>query len=158
MNLYELVNLSDPIVFYAESDSVACCCTLLLGNGQLMFKREDGKEPDPAAPVLLLIPKNEMCDFITKLFGCTLDDFITQNMSAIRDCFLSFSYGDFCSRREYDMAISAITDQDKLNEFKSFHEDQMRTSMNQWVTHAWYYGKKFNNLINGESTKNERNN
>ena len=41
-NLYEFINMSDTITFYAKNDDYARALTLLLGEGKAGCKKEDG--------------------------------------------------------------------------------------------------------------------
>lgn len=134
--IYEFITPSDPITFIAHDDKVACLCSVLLADGKAGCNREDGEsipslyifDPDP-------IPQ------IEKYLGSSIDDFIAHNKESIADCFKSFSYGNFKSRKQYDAAIEAITDPAKLETFKNKHEDNNRTSMSGWVKHAWRMGE-----------------
>ena len=55
----------------------------------------------------------------------------------MKECFKSFAYGSVSDRQTYDDACDAITDSEKLKEFKLKQEDRNRTSMSQWVLSAW---------------------
>ena len=57
-------------------------------------------------------------------------------------------YGGVSDRRTYDSAIKAITEKEKLEEFKKQHENENRTSMSEWVKTAWRYGEKLTNSNN----------
>ena len=138
--LYEFSNPSDPIVFRAERDIIACFCTLFLSNGKAFFKREDGVTPSPDSLFLLGMSDADTEAILQETFG-DVNEFAEANRAAIADCYLSFSYGDFHSRREYEAALNAITDPDKLREFKEFHENLRRTSLNKWVKNAWELGE-----------------
>ena len=44
MNLYEFINISDTITFYAPDDDIAFAVAMYVGNGHSSCKRiEDGK-------------------------------------------------------------------------------------------------------------------
>jgi len=83
---------------------------------------------------------------LLETFG-DVKEFVEANRAAIADCYLSFSYGDFHSRREYEAALNAITEPDKLREFKEFHEDIRRSSLNAWVKYAWELGERQKELL-----------
>lgn len=136
MNIYELITPSDPITFKAENDKIAFACALLLGEGKAGC---ENKTTGGRVPSLLMFnpdPEKEIADFI----GGDFREFMDANTLGISDAFLSFAYGSVSDRVTYDDACSAITDIDKLNEFKAKHEDKNRSSMSQWVKSAWKIG------------------
>lgn len=134
--VYELVTPSDPITFLASGDKVALVCALLLGNGKAGCTREDGIKIES----LWIFHPDPMPE-IEKILGEPMDIFIDSNRQSLSDCFKSFAYGDFKDRKQYDAAIAAITDPEKLIEFKKTHEDVHRTSMSKWVKAAWEMGE-----------------
>jgi len=69
-------------------------------------------------------------------------EFLEANKPKIAECFKSFSYGSASDRQTFDDACDAITDPEKLKEFKAKHEDKNRSSMSQWVKGAWQYGER----------------
>jgi len=135
--IYEFITPSDPITFIANDNKVACVCSVLLGNGKAGCTREDGEK----IPSMWLFHPDPVPE-IEKYLECSLDDFIKANKAAISECFKSFSYGDFSDRKQYDAAIEAITDPDKLAKFRATHEDSNRSSMSKWVAYAWQMGEK----------------
>lgn len=140
MNLYELVTPSDPITFKAIDDKVAFLCAVLLGNGKAGCHRYvDGNEINiPSMVQFSPDPQKDIKDFL----GCELDEYFDNHKFQIKECFLSFAYGDISDRQNYDDAILAITDPEKLKEFQKRHEDRNRTSMSKWVKFAWDLGNK----------------
>jgi hypothetical protein len=139
MNIYELITPSDPITFKAINDKVAFICALLLGNGKAGCKNALTGENIPTMLAFSSDPEKEMISFI----GGDVSEFIESNKKDISKCFLSFAYGSVSDRQTYDSAIEAITEPEKLKEFKEKHEDQNRSSLSKWVQHAWNYGEKF---------------
>jgi hypothetical protein len=135
--IYEFITPSDPITFIANDDKVACVCSVLLGEGKAGCNREDGEN----IPSLWLFHPDPIPE-IEKYLECSFGDFIKENKQAISECFKSFSYGHFNDRKQYDAAIEAITDPDKLAKFKNTHEDSNRSSMSKWVAYAWQMGKQ----------------
>lgn len=135
LNLYEFVTPSDPITFKAKDDNVARAVTLMLGNGKAFCTNDQGETLNGTC---FLFQPAEAMEAETKVqFGMPLGDYLESEREAIRESFESFAYGSLKSRRNYDDAISAITDPEKLKEFKDKHEDRNRSSMNAWVKHAW---------------------
>lgn len=67
----------------------------------------------------------------------------------------SFAYGSPQDRKVYDAALAAITEPEKLDEFKKIHEDSMRTSMSRWVAYAWEQGQRLASYIQ-ENNKKEK--
>jgi len=143
MNIYEFITPSDPITFKTEDDKVAFACALILGQGKAGCNRYDENNNKISLGTLLMFASKEVIDKeIDEKLGCELDDFIKNNKPEIKACFESFTYGGLEDRKTYDDAIEAITDPDKLKEFKSKHEDRNRTSLSRWVQSAWNIANK----------------
>lgn len=140
---YELITPSDPITFKAESDKVAFFCALVLGSGRAGMKREDGAEIE--SPMVFL--QSDPMPGIEAFLGCEFQTFADDNVPEIAACFRSFAYGNFSDRANYDAAIEAITDPEKLAAFKAKHEDQNRYSIYQWVAGAWRYADAYDKKI-----------
>lgn len=135
MKLYELVNPSDHITYYAKNDQVAYLCAVLLSGG---FNAEPiGGEA--IGPFLMFAGKNEKEKAIKDILGGDIDKFLKENRSHIAEAYRSFAYLNPEERRMYDEALKSITDPDKLAEFKKNHEDRQRTSMSPIVKSAWSY-------------------
>ena len=140
--IYEFITPSDPITFEANNNQIAFYCSVFLGNGKAGYKRQDGEK----APSSFTVFMGNTDGYYEEILGMSIDDFTDKNLKEIGQCFKSFSYGDFESRQSYNDAIQAITDQDKLMEFKEKHEDRNRSSMSEWVKAAWQYGERFDEL------------
>ncbi len=147
--IYEFVTMSDPITFVAPDDKIAFLVCLFLGEGKAGCKREDGQSV------------NTMTAFIFNQEGrnevyrkyCGTDDLDTcfkENVAGVADALLSFCYGSIEARRSYDDAIAAITDPEKLSDFKAKHEDRNRSSLSQWVKAAWQYGEQLKETLKTE--------
>lgn len=136
---YEFITPSDPITFAAPNDNIAFVCALTLGAGKAFCTREDGEKLQTC---FLFTPPDELDAAIQKQLGASLTDYIDSHREEIATAFESFAYGSFESRRQYDDALSAITDEDKLAQFKASHEDRNRSSMSQWVKGAWKIAKQ----------------
>lgn len=133
--IYMLCTPSDPITFRAVSHAVAFTCALNLGRGKAACECEDGTN----VPSMMLFADAAYLDatVLAQTGETNLQHFIAKNRQAVVECFRSFAYGHLPDRRDYDAAIEAITDPEKLKGFKAYHENQRRTSMSQWVAAAW---------------------
>lgn len=142
--IYEFITPSDAITFKAECPKVAFYCGLILGRGKAGVTSETGER----IPCLMLFCDEQTIDAtILEQLGGPIKEWQQQNLAAIADCFESFAYGSIAERRDYDAAIEAITDPDKLAAFKAHHEDKRRTSMSRWVDYAWKEGSAHRALI-----------
>ena len=139
--IYEFITPSDPITFKAENDKVAFTWALLLGNGKAGCRKYDKENNQVSLPTMLAFSQNLESE-IKNFIGGDFKKFIDNNKQQIKDCFLSFSYGDIEDRKTYDDACNAITEANKLKEFKAKHENRNRTSLNTWVKTAWNMAEK----------------
>ncbi len=138
MDIYEFFVPSDPITFKANDDKIAFACALILGNGKAGCKNKRTGEDLPTMLVFMEEPEKVIEDFI----GGDFKEFVEINKSKIAECFKSFAYGSVYDRMTFDDACEAITEPEKLKEFKAKHEDKNRTSMSTWVQSAWKYGEQ----------------
>ncbi len=136
---YEFITPSDPMTFKAGDDKIAYATSILLGSGKAGTKRHE-KGSEVSIPTMIAF-SSDSNGCILDYLGMELETFVDAHLTEIADALLSFSYGSINSRQEYDDAIEAITDPEKLKEFKLKHEDRNRTSMNQFVKYAWNYGE-----------------
>lgn len=133
--IYEFITPSDPITFKSDSDKVAYFCALVLGNAKAGCTNTDTGES--LGTLMIFCP--DALEQAEKFLDSTIDDFSSSNPEEIIKAFRSFSYGSVQDRITYDSAIEAITDSEKLEEFKKSHEDKNRTSLSKWVQSAWDY-------------------
>lgn len=138
MDIYEFITPSDPITFKTDDDKVAFTCALLLGNGKAGCTN---LKTGDSIPTMLMFAKDPDKD-IQEFIGGDFKEFLEANKPKIAECFKSFSYGSASDRQTYDYACDAITEPEKLKEFKAKHEDENRSSMSQWVKAAWQYGNR----------------
>lgn len=141
MSIYEFITPSDPITFKADDDKIAFTCALLLGNGKAGCENKTTGESLPTMLMFAKDPDKNIQDFI----GGDFREFLEANKQKIAECFKSFAYGSISDRQTFDDACDAITDPEKLKEFKSKHEDKNRSSLSQWVKAAWEHGEKICN-------------
>ena len=136
--IYEYVTVSDPITFIAKNDAIAWITASLLGEGLAGCTREDGESINS---MTAFAPEDKRAE-IYKEYISTDDilGYTKEHNDEIADAFLSFAYGSINSRKQYDMALSCITDKEKLEQFKTHHEDTQRTSMSRHVARAWKIG------------------
>ncbi len=143
MNLYELVNPSDMTTFKAKDDKVACYCAVILGDGKYGCEKYNDQEQNNIPSLLLFDPDPGAA--IEKYLQCSVREFAEKNRVEIVECFKSFAYGSLEDRKTYDDALKAITEINKLKEFKTKHEDRNRSSMNTIVATAWQYAEHYTN-------------
>jgi hypothetical protein len=144
MNIYKFITPSDPITFKAENDKIAFVCTLILGNGKAGCVKtpKTNEEEEVNLPTIFIFdndPEKTISDFL----GFDIPTFANRNKKKIKECFASFCYGDVSDRKTYDDVLEAITDPEKLKEFKNKHEDSQRTSIPSWVKGAWKLSERF---------------
>jgi hypothetical protein len=142
--IYEFITVSDPITFIAESDAIAWMVASLLGEGTGGCTREDGKDINTMTAFL---PESKRHEIYMEYIGTEdIGTYVKEHKKEISDSFLSFAYGSIGQRKQYDAAIAAITDADKLKQFKAQHEDTQCTSMSRWVDYAWSLGEKLKGI------------
>jgi hypothetical protein len=141
MFIYEFVTPSDAITFEAETDNVAPAVGALIRGGKAGTGRIDENGDEVKLPTMTMFSSGDSVKILSDFIGSDFEEFIKTEWEKIADACESFSYGSISSRKEYDTAIECITDPEKLEEFKKFHEDKNRTSMSTWVSYAWDIGK-----------------
>jgi len=134
--IYEFITPSDPITFKTDNPKVAYFVTIQVGKGQAGCVSETDENLD----TFLMFETNPV-ESIEKFLGMSMDDFIKNNKQEIIECLKSFAYGKINERKQFDLCIESITDKEKLNEFKSKHEDMNRSSLSEWVKYAWKIAK-----------------
>lgn len=139
--IYEFVTPSDAITFRAENDKIAFVVCLFLGEGKAGCYREDGESINTMTAFIF---NQEGRNEVYKQYCDTdnLQSVFDENIESIALALQSFSYGSISDRKQYEDALEAITDEEKLKEFKAKHEDRNRTSMSKWVSYAWKCGDR----------------
>ena len=127
MNLYEFIQPSDSITFYAEDDDVAFAATMIVGNAHCFANRvgEDGKKTavDGTSFYIGKVP-----DKIIERLKHLLD-------TRKADIFSAFKTFAVCSpecRKEYDVYTEDSTNEERWKEW----DDRKRTSMTDWCGYA----------------------
>ena len=143
--LYEFITISDPITFRASNNSIAFVVATALGQGNAGCENRDTGESIDSMTAFM--PDNERQEVYRNYCGEDVKAFIIEHAQEIADAYKSFAYGSVSERRTYDAAIAAITDPKKLEEFKTVHEDQNRTSLSRWVDFAWKQGEEIQRKI-----------
>lgn len=138
--IYEFITPSDPITFKAQSDKIAFFVALIVGNAKAGIERADGKEVELSS-MFFIHP--DPIPVIEGYLGCSISEFGDTNATEVGEALKSFCYGEIRERQAFDDACDAITDPEKLQEFKAKHEDKNRTSLSEWVAYAWRLGDKF---------------
>lgn len=134
--IYEVINPSDNVTFLADDDKVAYFCVVYLSEGAFgCYKKLDNGDT-VNLNTMLMFHKNPIAE-MQEFLGCPVEDFIEQNKEKIAECYESFSYATYESRKLYDQTVAAITDPQKLKDFKMAHEDNCRSSCSRIVMKAW---------------------
>lgn len=131
---YELINPSDPYTFLAENKEIATLTVFCLGT-LYGAKSQDGTEE---VPVFLLGGSKE---WYVDEFGRTPDEGLEVYREEVADALSSFMLGEFEDRRRYDIALNAITEEDKRKQFIEEWQDG-RSSLNDIGTYAHELSKK----------------
>lgn len=146
--LYEFITPSDPITFRASNNSIAFVVSVALGQGKAGCQNQDtGENVDS---LTAFFPEEVREEIYRRYCGDDAQSFVIEHAQEIADAYKSFAYGSVSERRTHDAAIAAITDPKKLEEFKTVHEDQNRTSLSRWVDFAWKQGEALQRKIDSE--------
>ncbi|MDD5542860.1 MAG: hypothetical protein PHX83_06765 [Acidobacteriia bacterium] len=139
MKLYEVINPSDAVTFYAPDDATAVAVALTLGEGHYGAKR---CEDDVSVGGLLLFCKEKEAE--QRIFGwlngsfpewCDAhDEALT---AALESCATVAGQDD---RFVYDKACSGLSGAE-LEAFKAEVQDRNRSSINDITGRAWKYAK-----------------
>ena len=149
--LYEFITPSDPITFHAADDGVAFCVATLLGNGKAGCKNCDTEKS--LASMTAFMTEEGRKEIYSSYCGGNLEQYVEEHLPDIAAALQSFAYGSPQDRKVYDAALAAITEPEKLDEFKKIHEDSMRTSMSRWVAYAWEQGQRLASYIQENNKK-----
>lgn len=120
--LYELINPSDPYIFEADSLEVATLTVFLLSTGF-------GAKPikgDEGVPIMMFGNAEE---YYKEKFGRDVQTGLETNFSSVRKALASFMLGNFSDYKRYQVALNAITDDDKRKTFIDEWQDE-RSSLN----------------------------
>lgn len=126
MNLYEFINISDAITFYAPDDDIAFAVAMYVGNGKCSCERVDpdgNKDVKDSAPYLFGIP-----DEVLKRFEAIIT-------SRSKECVESAHTFACCKpgeREIFNDYTNNGTDKAKYEKW----DDSHRTSLNDYSKYA----------------------
>lgn len=126
MNLYEFVNISDAITFYAPDDDIAFATALYVGGGKCSCKRiENGNSHDVAdsSPYIFGIP-----DEVIKRF----DEIITSRSKECVESAHTFACCKPSEREIFNDYTKNGTDKEKYAKWDDAH----RSSMSDYCKYA----------------------
>ena len=129
--LYEFINPSDCITFYADNDEYARAVTLLLGEGKAGCKKQDGTQLEHCFTAFGNPAPQEVYDSIEKM----LKDKDIKLIEALKSC----ACVGFGERTIYDDYTEKGTNEEKWQKWDEVH----RTSLNDFC--GW--ARKFATVI-----------
>lgn len=124
MEIYELINMSDRITFYAENDDYARAVTLLLGEGKCGCRKQDGTSLEYCMTAFHGEAPQEIYD--------QLRDMLKNNDEKLIYALSSIAVCDFSEREIYDDYTENMTNQEKMIKW----DDKHRTSINQFFRYS----------------------
>lgn len=122
--LYEFLNPSDTITFYAENDDIARAVTLILGNGKAGCRKENGEQVDNCFTAFGNPAPQKVYDEIEKWLK-------EGNESLIQ----SFNSLGCCNRDERPIFDEYIQNDEANKKFLKWDETH-RSSMNDFCGYA----------------------
>ena len=127
MNLYEFINISDTITFYAPDDDIAFAVAMYVGNGHSSCKRiEDGKEIEVKDSMPYLFTK--IPDNVLKRF----EEIITSRSKEVMNAAHTFACCKPSERIIFDEYTNNGKDKEKFDKWDDAH----RTSMTDYCKYA----------------------
>lgn len=135
MQLFELVNPSDPYTFYAENLAIAGTVAQLLSP---MYGAVNVNDSDESTPVLF------GWEEFNSEHGINAD-FVNANKQKLHDAFDSFLIGSVSERKELDFALSKMTDEAKTS-YLAERQERQRTSLNTIGENAFKLRDYFKDL------------
>jgi len=131
---YELINPSDPYTFIAKNKEVAALTVFLIST-MYGARSETGEEEVP----VFLIGNPE--SWYQSEFHRPTDEGFLLNKKEVAKALESFMLGNFEDRQRYEIALNAITDPVKKEEFIAAWQEG-RSSLNNIGTYAHALSKK----------------
>lgn len=138
-NIYEFINPSDCITFYADSDEYARAVTLLLGEGKAGCKKKDGTQLDYCFTAFGNPAPQEVYDSIKIM----LKEKDMKLIDALKSC----ACVSFDEREIFDDYTNNGTDEEKWQKWDEKH----RSSLNDFC--GW--ARKFANILQADK-ENEK--
>ena len=130
MKTYEIINPSDAVTITAESEAHACAAVLLLSEGAFGLKSEDGESVLP-----MFMFGGDPDAWFQEKHKISLRDILRQT-DEIATVLESAATCSLSKRRMYDLAIAAITDDERRNLFIADWDNESRSSLNAIATKA----------------------
>lgn len=150
MICYDIINPSDAATFLAPDREIAVATLALIAEGHYAGQAlaRDGKRlPEHEAEALrvpLFIGDGSYEEWWQQAGYSEgpIEVVFRTRQAELVAALRSVAYGDLEDRRTYESACAAITEPDKLAQFKRDWEDRRRTSMNRIVQRAWAWADK----------------
>ena len=131
--LYEFINISDCITFYADNDDYARAVTLLLGEGKAGCKKQDGTQLDYCFTAFGESAPQEVYDSIKTM--------LTTKDIRLIDALKSCACVSFDKREIFDDYTNKGNDEEKWQKWDKKH----RTSLNDFCGWARKFAKRLQN-------------
>lgn len=141
--IYELINPSDPYTFECKSREVAALTVMALSP---MYGAKTDNEEDEI-PIFVFGARDGFEKWYEENFGRTVEDGVNELFAEMADCLDSFVLGNMSDRKRFLAAVEAITDEEKLKEFKKKWQDS-RSSMNDIGGEAYALAEKMKKGMN----------
>jgi hypothetical protein len=119
----ELANPSDAVTFIVTDKWIAAAGIILLGNGKYALIDADDNQ---IVPMFFF---GGWRDWMKENGIPDPEAFVGENSEAVADFLLTYAYGSISDRQDFDKAVSMMTPE-KAAEFRAWHADKKRTSMN----------------------------
>ena len=145
--IYELINIHDPYTFCAESREVAALTVLLMGP-EYGAETED-ENPEYSVPVFLL---GGSYIWYMDTFGREPYGGLRALHKEVEAALQSLVIGSFADRKIYEMALDAIDDAKKREEFIATWNDKHRTSLTDVGARAQELAKWTSEKAYGDAT------
>lgn len=129
MKLYELIQPSDKITFYADDDKIAREVTLLLGAGKAGCRKQNGEQLSHCFTAFGTPAPKEVYEELNKHIEESNQNLIN-SLNSVACC-------SFSEREIYDDYTNKSTDEDKMFKWNENH----RTSINNFCSHAKYIAR-----------------
>lgn len=136
MGLYEVINPSDPVTFHAPDNAIAIAVVVLLGRGSYAAEDESGNNVGGMA---LFLSEEKVQALLVEWLGPheSLGAWIHLHAETIIAALESCAVMPRGERQTYDLAMAAITDEDKRKAFRDAVLDKRRSSLNNICARAW---------------------
>lgn len=131
--LYEFINMSDKITFYAKNDDYARALTLLLGEGKAGCRKENGESIPYCMTAFQGSAPQEVYDQISEMVK-NCDEELIKALNSVAVC-------DFSEREIFDDYTEDGKNEEKWKKWDNKH----RTSLNDFGKYARGIAKNLQN-------------